>query len=254
MPRIITDRTFVEQQWGILPRKIAYGSRDAFRRGMYPVDDQADVLINEDEWQERINDAHEQRTMPLHHLQKANAPARSQGRTNFCWAYGMALAVEGEELREGKNYIRLAPATLGWLVNWRNKGYYLSETIRGAAERGIASSKYAPDGVSSMAAFKPGWKEDALSHRPSEWWDTIGKSYSVNAMVKQCVSLILNGLPGYIAYNWWGHALAMVGVRWNEKVKNNIEWIAWNSHGDGVITITGDRGVPDEFYALRATK
>jgi len=42
----------------------------------------------------------------------------------------------------------------------------------------------------------------------------------------------------------------MVGVRWTEGERYNLTWQAWNSHGDGLIELTGSRGVPDEAYGL----
>ncbi len=253
MTRLITDGNWqdVRQEYGVLPRFIAYGSDEALQRGMKPLGDYPDMLIPEDEWKERIAEANEKKTMPMHHFEAAGAPAKQQGSTNYCWAYGMTSTVEAMRLAEGQPWRRLAPATLGWLVNFRNAGYYLSETIRGASERGIASSDFAGDGTTNERSFKSGWKEDALRHKPSEWFDTDRSSEKL--MVRHCVSLLLTGLPLYIAYNWWSHALMMAAVEWDESQRNNLKWIAWNSHGDGRIELTGSRGVPDEAYGTRST-
>ncbi len=253
MKTIIDDSNWqtVKQECGVLPRYIKYGSGSAMDRGMMPVGERADVLIPRDEWKERIAEADVTQTMPVYYFKDKNVQAKSQGNTNYCWAYGLTSALEATMLRENQPYVRLAPATLGWLVRWRNQGYYLSETILGAAKLGVASSEFANDGTTNRNTFKTGWQKDALKHRPKEWWDTIGKR-DLDAHVNQCVSLLLNGLPGYIAYNWWSHALMMVGVKWDEGQKDNITWLAWNSHGDGLIELNGNRGVPDEFYALRS--
>ena len=144
---------------------------------------------------------------------------------------------------------RLGPASLGWLVNWGNKGYYLSETIAGAHERGVASAEFVRDGIYNPDLFKVGWQDDALNHKPHECTDTDRSSEKY--MAQQCASLLVTGLPLYVAYNWWGPALAKVGVVWDETVKYNLRWIDWNSHGDGRIEKTGSRGVPDEAYAPR---
>lgn len=250
---LITDSnwTVLKQEYGVLPRFIRYGSKEALKQGLIPIETYPDKLIPESEWKERIAEAHQKRMMPIHHFEDVGVKGKNQGGTNYCWAYGIASALEACRLQEAQPYRRLAPATLGWLVNWRNVGYYLADTIRGAHERGIASSEYAPDGTTNSKTFKDGWEQNGLRHRPLEWFDTGGRGERDEreaSMVKYCVSLLLMGLPGYIAYNWWGHALMMAGIEWAEGQLYNLKWIAWNSHGDGRIELTGSRGVPDEAY------
>ena len=238
-PKLITDANWqsVPQQYGVLPRFVKYGSDEALQRGMKPVGDYPDMLIPEDEWKERIAEAREQKTMPIHRFEAANVIGKNQASTNFCWAYGITSTVEDMRMAEGQPYRRLAPATLGWLVNWQNGGSYLSETIR--------------DGVYNERTFKADWKVDALRHKPSQWFDTDRSSDRL--MVRHCVSLLLIGVPLYIAYNWWSHALMMAGIEWDESQLYNLKWIAWNSHDDGRIELTGSRGVPDEAYGTRSS-
>ena len=249
--RVITDKNWQEQpqQYGVLPRFIKYGSPEAITRGILPIGEYPDVLIPEDEWKERIAEAHEKKTMPIHHFEAAGHQAHDQGQTSYCWAYGITATIEALRLHEAQPYRRLGPASLGWLVNWKNAGYYLSETIAGAHERGIASAEYVADGIYQPSKFKVGWEQDALNHKPSEWFDLKSGS----AMVKHCVSILLGGLPPYIAYNWWGHALMMAGIEWAEGELHHLKWIAWNSHGDGRIELVGTKGVPDEAYAPRSS-
>ncbi len=254
MTRRITDENWqgVKQEFGVLPRFVRYGSKEATDRGMVPILDFPDLLIPEDEWKERIAEAHEKKTMPVYHLQNAGARPHDQNGYGYCWNFGAALAGEAARLTEGQSHCRLAGPSLGWLVDWRNRGYYLSETIKGAAERGIATTDYCPDGSFGPRGFRDGWEEDALRHKLTRWFDT--NYSSEKAMVKQCVSLLLGPcVPGYIAHNWWGHALATVGVKWDESQRHNLIWQEWNSHADGLIELTGRRGVPDEFYGLSET-
>ena len=130
------------------------------------------------------------------------------------------------------------------------KGFSRNEASR---REGIASFEYAKDGTTNKNTFKPGWQANRVKYKPHEWWDTVGKSFSKKGMLRQCVSLILNGLPGYIAYNWWGHALELVGLNWDESLQNNVAWVLRNSHDENdVIELTGSRGVPDEAYGVRA--
>lgn len=251
---LINDKNWIDvpQQYGILPRFVEFGSPEAREHRMVPITDDLDVVIPWDEMKERINEANAARQMPIHHLEHHGAQPHNQGRTNYCWAYGLAECLEAGEPMQGLPYQRKGPAGLGWLVGWKNRGNYLSAAIKGAVERGIPSAAFVPDGTTDPSTFKAGWEDDALLHRPLEFTDTDRRA-GEKSMAQQCASLLVAGLPLYIAYNWWGHALMMAGVEWDESEKHNLRWIAVNSHGDGRIELTGSRGVPDEAYALRAS-
>ncbi len=251
--RIITDANWreVPQEYGVLPRHVAYGSPDAREHGMTPFSDTPDQLIPWDEMKERINLANERRQMPIHYLEDVNAQPHSQGGTNFCWAYGITACVEALRPMENQPFLRLGAASLGWLVGWRNRGYYLSATVKGAAERGIARADLVPDATYNRRDFEAGWEDDALNQKPHEFTDLDRSSEKL--MAQQCASMLVAGLPLYIAFNWWSHAIAGMGVVWDESEKHNLRWINWNSHGDGRIEMTGSRGVPDEAYAVRVT-
>jgi hypothetical protein len=98
--------------------------------------------------------------------------------------------------------------------------------------------------------MKDGFADDALNNRPLEFTDcdpTKGERF----MAQQCASLLCQGDPIYNAFNWWGHSLTDMGVVWDTRYKHNLKWIAYNSHGDGRIEMTGSKGVPDEAYAPR---
>ncbi len=258
MCKLITDHNWqsIKQECGVLPRFLEYGSVHAEHQGIVPVGDSLDKLVPKDEWKERINEANRLKMFPIHYFEKANVVGKNQASTNFCWAYGISSCVEAVDLMQVQVYERLAPATLGWLVNWKNQGYWCSEAIKGAAKKGIASSKFARDGVSHYKYFEKDWESDCPNHKPLEWFDTIGtdsRRRNEEEQVAQCVSLLLTPSPLYIAYNWWSHALMMAGLIWDETQKYNLRWVAWNSHNDGRIELTGSRGVPDEAYAPRST-
>jgi len=255
---LITDKNWqqVTKEQGVLPRFLQYGSSEAMSQKIMPVGEQPDKLVPKDEWKERINEANRLRMFPIHYFETFGVEKKNQARTNFCWSYGLTSCVESVRLYENQLYRRLAPATLGWLVGWRNQGYWCSEAIKGAFNKGIASSEFAADGVYSSRGFKDGWMEDRKRHKPLEWFDTIGvdnRRRDEEEQVAQCVSLLLTPSPLYIAYNWWSHALMMAGLEWDETAKYNLRWVAWNSHNDGRIELTGSRGVPDEAYAPRLT-
>jgi hypothetical protein len=84
-------------------------------------------------------------------------------------------------------------------------------------------------------------------YRLDKVWDTRS-----SAMTQQCISILCYGRSLYIAYMWWGHAVELVGVRYNG---STLEWLISNSHNEpDVIVLTGSRAVPSEAYAFVSTK
>jgi len=250
--RTITDNNWrdFQPQNGIVERKVVYGSPEARALGMVPIEDTLDVLIPWDDMEERINEANAKRQMPIHHLEAANHLAHNQGGTNYCWAYGITTCLEALRIMENQPYKRLGPSSMGWLVDWRNRGNYLSDAMRGVWERGVASAEFCGDATYDRRSFKAGWEDDALNHKLHEWTDA-NPDGGDELMAQQCCSLLVGGLPLYEAFNWWGHALARVGVVWDTNEMYNLRWIDWNSHNDGRIEMTGSKGIPDEAYAPR---
>jgi hypothetical protein len=103
------------------------------------------------------------------------------------------------------------------------------------------------------SSFLAGWEDNALLYRLHEAWDADNSTDK--AMIQHSISILNTAIAGYIAYNWWGHALELVALRWDETQVNNLIWVIRNSHDeDDVIELTGNRGVPDELYGLRASK
>jgi len=233
-----------------LPRITKYASPEARALGLTPMEEYPDALIPWEKVQETIERCHREKIFPLYHQENAGVMKEwYQDGYGYCWAYGLTAAVMGCRAAEGQPPVRLSPFSLGWLVNWRNSGYYCDRAIAGARERGIAPADYVPEYELNRCRFKDGWEQEAKKYRPLEWWD-VDTSRGQKDVIRQCLTILATGRPLYIAYNWWGHALECVGMRWDG---SKVIWQVWNSHGDGVIELAGSRGVPDEAYGVRAT-
>jgi hypothetical protein len=237
----------------VLPRTTICGSREAESMGLISMLDYPDELIDPRDYQEVIARGHRERTFPIYHLRNTgiNVDGWNQNGFGYCWTYGLTGCVMIKRAIEGQKFVRLSPFSLGWLVNWKNAGYYCDRAIAGAKERGIADIDHVPEYELNPNKFDLEWKTNALDHRPSEWWDTRRQDEA--SMVQQCITILDAGSPLYVAYNWWGHALLVCGILWNSSERNKIIWQLWNSHNDGIIELTGSRGVPDEAYGVRST-
>ncbi len=78
-------------------------------------------------------------------------------------------------------------------------------------------------------------------------WDTRS-----SAMKQHCVSILCYGRSLYVAYNWWGHAVELVGIL--IRPDGTWEWWISNSHNEpDIIVLTGTRAIPSEAYGFIST-
>jgi hypothetical protein len=236
----------------VLPRSTAYGSDEAMRMGILPFAEYAPA-VPPDRWKEVIEYCHTQQIFPVYHQKRAGLmPPWDQDGYGFCWAYGLTAALMNVREREGQARVRLSPFSLGWLTNWRNAGFFMDRAIAGARQRGIAPVEYVPEYNLRPSTFKPGWEQEALRYRPSEWWDVrTGRGAET---VGECLAILSCGTPLYVGYDWWRHALTLVSLEWDERAAYKVTFVLWNSHNGGeFVRIGSARGVPDEAYGLRAS-
>jgi hypothetical protein len=74
-------------------------------------------------------------------------------------------------------------------------------------------------------------------------------------MIQHCITGLRAGNPVYVAYNWWGHALEVIAVEWDESKVYNLIWWLRNSHNESdIIKMEGNKAVPSEAYILTATE
>jgi hypothetical protein len=232
--------TDFSKQQGVLERTIEYGSDEAIAMGARPYEAVYPDTIPRDEWHDRIEEMRANEAMPSQKWYKNKVPKKSQNGFNFCWNFSLASWLEMTRLQQGLEYVRLSGTCLGELVNWRNRGYYLMQALNYAMKNGLCEERFASDKTINPRNFDPQWKENRGLYLPLEYTDT--------RTVDQKVSLVLRGEAGYIAYDWWRHALCAAGLRNAPEKKYGLEWEVINSHNDGIIILDGDRGVPDEFY------
>jgi len=244
------------QAW---PRKTVYGSLAALSFGLNPIEDYPDKLVDPNDYKEVIKHCVDQKIFTQFHQYDTWAPQGTyhwnQNGLPYCWAWSMAAAILDCRATEKKDTIQLAPVSLGGAVNWRSQGYYLDGTIAHAKAHGIAPAIYVPDQHSrNPRTFKDGWEDAALDFRPGEVWDTNNRE-GKEKMIQHCLSTLSYGRPLYGAWDWWGHAVEICAILWDETEWSNLVWILRNSHNeDDVIELTGSRAVPSEAYGIISTE
>jgi hypothetical protein len=239
-------------QPSIRPRRTIYGSAPESYR-LTPTADFVEMPIPKADWQAVIEQCHAEQRMPIYHTDASGVVwPWNQKSLGYCWNYSLAAAMMSCREAEGQTRLRLSPTSLGWLVHWRNQGYYLDGAIEGANQRGLPTIEYCPEQCLDPRQFAPKWEANGLLHRPLDWWD-VDCGSGVERLIGTCLAILKTGRACYCALNWWSHAVPLVAQRWNPAVANSIEWIYWNSHGDGPIALTGSKGPPDEAYGVRST-
>ncbi len=242
---------------GALPRRTRYGRDDAWDLGLTPIDQSALDVIAWADLKANIERAREKKAMPVFHQHDKWAPPGFQSNQDglpYCWAWSACATMMDVRATEARDTVMLAPVSLGWLVDWKERGFFLDETIRGMRERGITTAEYVGGDFNSTnrnhRSYKEGWEKEALKYRLNEVWD-VDTGRGDRYTIQQAATILCAGRPLYIAFNYWGHALMCTGMRWNESKKNNIEWEIRNSHNEpDVILMDGDKGVPDELYGF----
>jgi len=251
-----------EQKWGqgLFGTIKKPSGAPSFSRPFRSFNNEPDKLVLWDDIKSVISYFTDKMTFPMFHqlrgwikLLKGNW---NQNGLNWCWGWSLGAlmndllsASKGTEDEEDM----LAPAGFGPAVDWRNVGNYLEAGLQFACEYGLPSYKYAPEETwheRSPKKWTTGWQANALLHRldPNTVYQ-MDRS-TVKSMICHCLTVLKQNDPIYIAYNWWGHALELVGMEWDETVKNNIAWIIRNSHNEkDYLRLTGDRAVPDEAYS-----
>jgi hypothetical protein len=244
---------------GFYPRRTRYNDDLAWSQGLKAIEyiDTVDVL----DWNDvkgALDRAHLMETMPMYHQNKTWAPdgfRYNQDGLGYCWTWSGTACMMDLRAAEDKETVKLSPVSMGYLVGWKNRGNYLESYIQGARKQGVAPVDWVDGDINSVNrdpdSYKQGWKEEREKYQLDEIWDTDTRS-GAKTTIRHCATILaLTARPIYIAYNWWGHALELVGIRWDESKQNNVVWIIRNSHNENdFIELDGSKGEPDEAYGF----
>lgn len=239
----------------VYPRRTRYGEADALALGLEPVEAVPDVLIPKDSYKEVIAACEKARSFPLHHLHDSWAPPGTKFNQNglgYCWTWSSTACMMTVRAAELKPFVSLASVSMGYLVRWANQGNYLESVINGLREKGICPGDF--NDHSNSASKWSSLDSERAKYRLRAVWDTNPRAGDAT-MIQHCLSILAYGRPLQGAWNWWGHAVAIVGMRWDESLLNNVAFILRNSHNESdVIELTGSRAVPDEAYGFISTE
>jgi hypothetical protein len=199
-------------------------------------------IIPESEWPARIA---AMQGKWIRYLYPGNAKDDYQNGLGYCWAFSLAQSAMMIRALEGQSYKLLLAESLGYDVNWRNAGNYCSSAIEAAGKTGFCEASYSPARFNlKPSTWKPGWQENGLQYRITEWWE-LG---NVN-MRQEVATAMMLGFPVYTGYNRFSHAIALDECGLDGKTF----WVhSPNTHGPGEDwTLKGTVAIPDEAYVPR---
>ena len=162
------------------------------------------------------------------------------------------LAIEMLRAVQGESHVVLSPGSIGGPVTgYRNDGAVIEDDLRQIVEYGAATVDFVPANQVSKSGWKPGAVENAALHKVTHWWDLGAKD---DRMFLRCATLVLQGIPVCVGYNWWSHAVTLTGLVEISSGKFGFEFRnSWGaSYGDdGYGILAEGRGTPDSAYAPR---
>ena len=208
------------------------------------------TLIPRGEWDDRIKQKDAEKSW-LHDLIRDVQPCLFQNGLRYCHAYACASTIMTQRIVQGLPHVPLCPESIGGpITNWMNRGAYIDDDLAQAVKGGCCAMSYQDKLLStSPRLWKPGWEQDALNHRITEWWDVPSEKAFDYAM-----SAALLSLPSQIGLNWWAHS-----VEYSLKARRNgnrYEILFFNSHGEsygdkGYAWLAEGKGTPDSMFIPR---
>ena len=142
----------------------------------------------------------------------------------------------------------LSPVSGGKFVGWRNVGNTLVSFVRGSQEYGICDAENGE--VNDFRNSGSVWDSKPRTVKLGSVWELDCRS-GVDYTVQQMITCLCLGIPLYIAYLWWSHALEIVGIRYVPGKYKNIVVILRNSHGEtNFIELEGSKCIPYEIFAF----
>lgn len=257
MPLIITDENASsicvpqDPRCGTIARdysRVPYGSIPS-------VPPRAVNVIPMEEWPDRIADKIRTKSSLKNIWAQSGIGVLNQKNISYCHAFSVVLLMMLQRAKEGLPYRELSASSIGGpITNWRNAGAYIHDDLERAVEYGASTTGYVPMLTINQNDCKPGWKEDALQYRVTEFTDVRPRNFLEHG------SLLLNNNPVGVGLNYWGHAVSDFDLLDLYPHKPATDWTRYgieflNSWGEewgegGFAVRTGGKALADAIYSL----
>ena len=101
----------------------------------------ADLLIPENEWEDRIKEQESEQSSLEHIADARGIKVKNQQSTNYCWVNAPTHCVELLRAKQGQSFVELSPASVGAPINdYQNQGGWGPEAVAYIAKYGLVPS------------------------------------------------------------------------------------------------------------------
>lgn len=178
-----------------------------------------------------------------------------QDGLGYCWVHSVKNSAEILSYEQGFPFYQLSAVSVGGpITGYRNEGGWPADALDYMVKNGAVGTKYWPENKLSSSYFKKAEVQaDYPRHKVA---GTIVDLGTTGKIFDECVSCVLMGAPVAVSYNWWGHAIQMVGVEYKNGVYYGVFRNSWgSSYGDDGFFLMpegrgSNKGTPDDAQAL----
>ena len=191
----------------------------------------------------------EHREQTKSQLTDYGVPIKNQARTNYCWIFCCAKAIEVVRAYQGQRHVSLSPASAGAKIkNYRNVGGWPGEGLEYIAQHGIVPSSLWPDTAIERRYDNEASRNARAHFRCTEWFELQPRRFD------QLATCLLLGYPVAIGLSWWRHAVTAMDLvaldRGGFGVVIDNSWGAnWGEAGRSVLTES--KATPDDAITPR---
>lgn len=234
--------------YGLIPRdydKVEYGAVE--HAGPVPL-----PLIPRAEWKDRIREMERTKSRISDIADASEVPCLDQNGYGYCHAFSVCHAAM--DLRAIMNQpfkLLSASSNGGPVTGYRNKGAWIMDNLKQAAEVGFAEASLYPM-LTTKNEWTPQAEASAAENKVTEWWELQRRNFD------EVMTCLLSRVPVVVGLNWWGHAIEYLDPVFDDTgfgVLFQNSWKAsWGGMGNGraILMERGSKSaVPDEAYAPR---
>ena len=207
----------------------------------------SELLIDESEWQARIQEMEERKTRLSDLMNMHSLPEKDQDGIPYCWIFGPVQCVEVVRMLQGQRYVSLSPASAGAPIKgFRKIGGWGKEGLQWIADKGLVPTEFWPDCAVNRSYYTEENKQRALKYRVTEWWELKPRS------LKEQISLLLRRVPGAGGRNYWSHETMDVEPVWLDGTVAIRGRNQWKGYGDkNFFILRGNKMLADDLVAPR---